>query len=141
MQASGMSEAKWNELSSRMKSRNPSIGAEAFHDAGESPADPMTYIEAVEWAHSHEVNAKEAALWFNEGDHPRVDLRLSRRSLPLVSELLVSQDSPMATTAHVALQLNGAQVLSEATWRSHSTQFQVTFPNGTVEVLKFETDE
>jgi hypothetical protein len=74
--------------------------------------------------------------WTRTGTQPTVDLRLAQ-SLPVVSELLVTNDVPMARTALIALQLNGAEVETDAEWESPSTRFDVKFPDGTEKTVEF----
>jgi hypothetical protein len=96
-----------------------------------------TFAEAVAWARDHEVASQDAFAWTKNRTPPKVDLRLAHSSLPVVSELLVSGDMPMARTALVALQLNGAEVETDAESASPSTRFDVRFPDGTGKTVEF----
>jgi hypothetical protein len=86
------------------------------------------------------VTSKDALAWTRNRTPPTVDLRLAHSSLPVVSELLVTGDMPMARTALIALQLNGAEVATDAEWDSPPTRFDVKFPDGTGKTVEFPRD-
>jgi hypothetical protein len=89
------------------------------------------------WARDHEVTSQDALAWTRNRTPPMVNLRLAQSSLPIVSELLVSGDMPMARTALIALQLNGADVETDAERTSPSARFDVRFPDGTGKTVEF----
>jgi hypothetical protein len=101
------------------------------------PPSPTDFAEAVAWARDHEVTSKDALAWTKDRTPPTLDLRLAPSSLPVVSELLVCGDMEVARTALIALQLNGADVETDAGWESPSTHFGVRFPDGTERTVEF----
>jgi hypothetical protein len=130
---SGLSEGMWRRIQKMVFA--PSVPAQPLTDGIRLP-NPGDLAEAVTWARAHEVSNKDALAWTRTGTQPTVDLRLAQ-SLPVVSELLVTNDVPMARTALIALQLNGAEVETDAEWESPSTRFDVKFPDGTEKTVEF----
>src|SRR5580704_7982459 len=124
---SGLSEGVWNRFQKMVFA--PSFPAQPPTDDTRLP-NPCDLAEAVTWAKAHEVSSKDTLAWTKGRTQPSVNLLLAQSSLPVVSELLVSEDMEMATTALIALQLNGAEVESDAGWDSISTRFDVKFPDG-----------
>ena len=63
---------------------------------------------------------------------PKVDLRLTPESLPLLLDVVSSQDQRMAETALFALMANGAQIAHDETETSDATLYRITLPDGSV---------
>lgn len=135
---SGLPEEGWNKFY-EMTFRPTSATEPPAVSTGDSHLpNPVDFAEAVAWANSHEVSGKDTMRWAENRTKPTVDLRLAQSSLPIVSELLVSEDMPMARTALIALQLNGAKVETDAEWNVPSTHFDVIFPDGSERRVEFQ---
>jgi hypothetical protein len=136
---SGISEEMFNRISEQI------YGQQAATDAARSSMKPLddnvpnlaNFDEALTWARLHEVDNESAHLWDTARTLPEVDLRLAPESLPIVTELLVMKDVPVARTAHIALQCNGARIETDFGWQSPATYFRVTYPDGSSRTVAF----
>jgi len=131
----GLSEIRWTKFREMTFASSASSQPSTADDI-ELPS-LSEFSEAVAWAQDHEVTGKDALAWTKDRTPPTLDLRLASSSLPVLSELLVCGDMEMARTALIALQLNGAEVQTDARWDSPSTQFDVKFPDGTERTIGF----
>jgi hypothetical protein len=131
----GLSEGRWTRFR-EMTFASSASPQPRTADGIELP-NPTGFAEAMAWARDHEVTGKDALAWTKDRRPPTSDLRLAPSSLPVVSELLVSGDMEMARTSLIALQLNGAEVESDARWESPSTRFEVKFPDDTERTVEF----
>jgi hypothetical protein len=133
-----LSEGTWNRVRQEAFAPTPTSQRSSGDDT-ELPS-PSVFSEAAAWARGHEANSKDALAWTRNRTPPTVDLRLAESSLPVVSDLLVTGDMPMARTALIALQLNGGEVETDAEWDAPSTRFEVRFPDGTGKTVDFPID-
>ncbi|HVC69262.1 MAG TPA: hypothetical protein VNC61_03255 [Acidimicrobiales bacterium] len=91
---------------------------------------PANYEEAVKWAETHSVSITGSVL-----RQPKVDLSLAPEALPVVAELVASNDDALVTTALIALAFNGVKVESDATEVTDPTYSRFTFTDGTVRTI------
>ena len=92
----GLSEGKWNNFR-KMTFAQPAPPQAPSPDETELPT-LSELPQAEEWARDHEVTGKEALAWTTNRTPPTVDLRLAQPSLPVISQLLVSEDMAIART-------------------------------------------
>ncbi len=97
--------------------------------ADPSPS-PASYEEAVKWAETHSVS-----IMGRVSRQPKVDLRLAPEALPVVAELVASNDDALVTTALIALAFNGVKVESDATEVTDPTYSRFTFADGSVRTI------
>lgn len=62
----------------------------------------------------------------------RTDWRLTPESLPMLLDILSSEDGRLVFTALMALSRNGAQLSSDETEESDATLHRITLPDGSV---------
>jgi len=62
----------------------------------------------------------------------RTDWRLTPESLPILLDILSSEDGRLVFTALMALSRNGAQVTSDETEETEATLHRITLPDGSV---------
>jgi hypothetical protein len=62
----------------------------------------------------------------------KTDWRLTPESLPMLLDILASEDRKMVFTALMALSRNGAQLSSDETEETDATLHRITLPDGSV---------
>jgi hypothetical protein len=86
---------------------------------------------AVEWVRSH-VSIQVRRRSVKDLFRLRTDWRLTPESLPMLLDILPSEDPAMVFTALLALSSNGAHVTSDETEERDATVHIVTLPDGSV---------
>jgi hypothetical protein len=112
-------------------SRNPIIrGFQKGSEWGDV-SDLTSREAAVEWVRKlRDRNQLPPKSW--NPFRLRPDYRLTPRSLPMLLDILSSEDWGLAFTALYALSMNGAQVRSDETTTTEGTVFRVKLPDGSV---------
>jgi hypothetical protein len=96
----------------------------------EGIANLTTPEEAIEWVRSRHLDLSRPSLRKFLREKP--DYRLTPESLPLLLDILSSEDHELVFTALLALSMNGAHCTSDATAETDATLHRVTLPNGSV---------
>lgn len=95
-----------------------------------------TYSDAVEWARSNTLISVAGDSHIKMGARSMATLRLSPQSLPVLAELLISEDRNMSIAARCALLYNGAQIESDETATSNPTYYRVIFPDNSIAMIR-----
>jgi hypothetical protein len=112
-------------------SRNPII-RRLQRDSEWGPITNLTSPEAaVEWVRSRASSDRSRPSLKNLFQL-RTDWRLTPESLPMLLDILSSEDGRLVFTALLALSLNGADVTSNETEGTDATMTVVTLPDGSV---------
>ncbi len=94
-------------------------------------ANLSTPESAVEWVRSRSSSDRSRASLKNLL-RLRTDFRLTPESLPMLLDILSSEDPEMVLTALMALSMNGARVTSDETEQAHATLHRVILPDGSI---------
>src|SRR5664280_286969 len=96
------------------------------------PIGNLTSPEAaVEWVRSRaSIDMRRPSL--KNLFRLRTDYRLTPESLPMLLDILSSEDGRMVFTALLALSSNGAHLASDETEDTEATLHRVTLPDGSV---------
>jgi len=101
-------------------------------DSEWGPTANLTSPEAaIEWVHSRaSIDMSRPSL--KNLFRLRTDWRLTPESLPMLFDILSSEDGRLAFTALMALSRNGAQLSSDETEETDATLTRITLPDGSV---------
>ena len=94
-------------------------------------ANLTTPEEAVDWVHARasiDMSRPSPKNWVRL----RPDWRLTPESLPMLLDILSSEDRSMVFNALLALSMNGAQCSSDETGETEATLHRITLPDGSV---------
>ncbi len=112
-------------------SRNPII-KRLQRDSQWGPIANLTSPEAaVDWVRSR-TSSDRGHLSPKNLFRLRTDWRLTPESLPMLLDILSSEDREMVFTALMALSMNGALVTSDETEETDATLHRITLPDGSV---------
>jgi len=101
-------------------------------DSEWGPIANLTSPEAaVEWVRSR-VSIHMGRRSLKNSFRLRTDWRLTPESLPMLLDILSSEDRQMVFTALLALSKNGAHCTSDQTDETDATLHRVTLPDGSV---------
>jgi hypothetical protein len=112
-------------------SRNPIIGRLQRDSEWGPITDLTTPEEAVDWVRARaSIDLSRPSL--KNLVRLKTDLRLTPESLPMLLDILSSEDRSMVFNALLALSLNGAQCASDETEETDATLHRITLPDGSV---------
>src|ERR1700722_6808614 len=101
-------------------------------DSEWGPIANLTNPEAaVEWVRSR-APSDRSRMGLKNSFRLRTDWRLTPESLPMLLDILSSEDQEMVLTAILALSSNGAQISSDETDEVDGTLHRITLPDGSV---------
>jgi hypothetical protein len=112
-------------------SRNPIIRRFQKDSEWGAVSDLTSHESAVEWVRELR-DRNERPPKSKNPFRLRPDYRLTPESLPVLLDILSSEDWGMAFTALFALSMDGAQITSDKTDTTDATVFGVTLPDGIV---------
>jgi hypothetical protein len=128
-------EAFMRETSARLRneppvpSSNPLI--RRLQDSEWGPVANLTSPEeAVEWVRARHPDRSRPSV--KNLFRLRTDYRLTPESLPMLFDILSSEDRGMVFTALMALSSNGAHLASDETEDTDATLHRITLPDGSV---------